>query len=161
VNEQRARLLLATLLSAFPYPQPPRGTVLLWGAELGKLADEDAAEDAVHALVATYERWPAISQLRDEYQSAVRRRARELAETHGLPEPPPDPERAKRAREMLERLTLRPADQPDPPRHSDEEIARTYALARRQQAERERRRSELIEPTNEPPPPASRDGNGP
>jgi hypothetical protein len=113
VNEAGARLLLAELLAAFPYPQPPKGTALLWEAELGKLADEDAARDAVDALVSTCERWPTVRRLRDEYCAAVRRRAIANAETHGLPEPPPDPDRAARARALLERLRLRSID-PEP-----------------------------------------------
>jgi hypothetical protein len=153
VNREQAELRLAELVAAFPFPQIPRSTVLLWTAELGKL-DDEAAADAVQAIVDISDRWPTIKAFRVEYAAAVRRRAREFAETHGVEEesrqPPLDlAENARRAQALLERIG-KDAPSIDPPlRHTDEELAAAYGRARRAKDEAEQRRAALIRPTNE------------
>jgi hypothetical protein len=166
IGAAAARTLVAQLAAAFPIPRVPEATLRLYEAELAGLADVDTAREAVRATVLGADRWPPLVRLLDEYAIAARRRARDRAETHGLPEPetvPVTPEQIQWMRDRIEHGFGNPVERPR--RHSDEELARAHALAKRQQAERERRRSDLIEPTNEPtnepPPPASRDGNAP
>jgi hypothetical protein len=157
VTPDAARALVAHLTAAFPTQRAAAATVRLYEDGLLDLEDEKVAAEVIANIVRTEMRWPPLALIRADYRRLAIWRGAERAETHGLPEPErvPIPDDVKA---WLDGFGIgRPIDPPR--RHTDEELAAAYALAKRQQAERERRRAELIEPTNEPPP-ASPDGAG-
>jgi hypothetical protein len=104
VRAAEAKLLVAALTAAFPHPRVPQATVELYREQLARLPDVDAARSALEVLIANEERLPPIALVLREYRPAARRNAERRARGRELPEPPPDPESARKARELLDRL---------------------------------------------------------
>lgn len=101
----QARVLVTALVAGFPFPRVPEATVVLYVEQFAKLADADAARAAVELLIANEERFPSFATVLREYRPQATRNADARARTHGLAEPPPCPDNARRARALLERLT--------------------------------------------------------
>jgi hypothetical protein len=125
MEPSEAQALVELLKAAFPYPRIPDLTVALYREQLARLPDADAARTAVESLIANEERLPPVAVILREYRPAAQRNADERARARGLPEPPPDPENAQRASEMVDRLT-----------RQMEERARTAGRRGRPQAKR-------------------------
>jgi hypothetical protein len=104
VTPAEAKLLVAALAAAFPHPRIPEATIALYREQLAKLADVEAARVVVELLIQNEDWFPTIAAILREYRPISRRNADARAHTHGLPEPPLDPENARRAREMVARL---------------------------------------------------------
>lgn len=107
MTRQDAKLLMAQLAAAFPFPQLPVATVALYVEKLEPLLDVDAARAAVDEAVDTLDRLPSVAWLLQRYRDHARRNAERRANERGLDEPPPDPANAARARELLDRLRTR------------------------------------------------------
>jgi hypothetical protein len=109
VNESDARMLIAKLVAAFPFPTPPEGTAELYAEEVAKLASVEAARGAIDALIREETFWPPLATMLERYAQARRTLAEQAARERGLAEraahPPLDElENRRRARELLERL---------------------------------------------------------
>lgn len=109
MTRQQAEELVALLVAAFPYPQPPVATLALYAGELERLDDADLALAAIQTLYRDgAERLPTIAAINGVYRKALKRRNEERA-LRALEEPPfTDAERAenlKRVGQLLERLT--------------------------------------------------------
>jgi len=110
VTRPDARLLVTRLVAAFPFPQPPRSTLALYVERFERLADEGAASRAVDGLIDTADRFPTIAAVLNAYRAELRAAQARNAAVRGLEEPPADPENARRARELLDRIRLRGMD---------------------------------------------------
>jgi hypothetical protein len=109
VTPEAAELLVASLAAAFPWPQPPEGTTLLYVNALLDL-DERIAARVVKEIIATETRWPPLGLIQAAYRRAATWQARDVAETHGLPEPSDRPPLPDEVRAWVNRQLERAAD---------------------------------------------------
>lgn len=101
----QARMFVTALAAAFPFPRVPDSTVALYIEQIAQLQDVDAAREAIRTLIANEDRFPTIALIGREYRPHAKRNADERARERGLNEPPPDPDIARRARELRDRLS--------------------------------------------------------
>jgi hypothetical protein len=91
MNAEVARLLVAELVAAFPYPTPPASTIALYEGELTRLKNEDAARAAVAAVVRGARRFPPLAEVLEAYRREVRARAPTEADWRALAEEAREP----------------------------------------------------------------------
>jgi hypothetical protein len=77
VTDSDAAALVARLAAAFPTPTIPEATLALYGEELAKLRDEEAAGEAVQGLILSASAWPPLAEILAAYRRAAFRRREE------------------------------------------------------------------------------------
>jgi hypothetical protein len=107
---ERDALLLVEQIDACYSPPMPDLMVRAWAAELARLDDREAAQQAVLTLVREMEQRPTLARFLEAYRMHARNRARQRAETHGLPEPERAPIPAETVA-WLEQILGRPLKQ--------------------------------------------------
>lgn len=87
MTTQEARVIVATLIAAFPREAIERPTEELYTVQLSKLDSPTAARDTVQMVIDHYPAFPTIAEFRREYISIRRREAEAQAHDRGLEEP--------------------------------------------------------------------------